>query len=241
MRIGAKTDKGKVREQNEDAYGYHDNLFVLADGMGGHCAGEIASAIAVETVLNMDLKTATPDYALKEAVYQANQAILNAVAQNPAQFGMGTTIAVLYLIDNLAYLTHIGDSRGHRLPGRQPVQHLVFHWVGVDHRRGGRAHQPEAGPDAGPRGVDGPVAAIARTASSGSPRPRRRSGSGPGPPEATSRWPRRRPRRSPGRAGTAAAAGAGCPTGAGRPSRRRTWPGSARRRSRPPWSPSRQR
>lgn len=144
MRIGAKTDKGKVREQNEDAYGYHDNLFVLADGMGGHCAGEIASAIAVETVLNMDLKTATPDYALKEAVYQANQAILNAVAQNPAQFGMGTTIAVLYLIDNLAYLTHIGDSRIYRYSNSSLQQLTDDHSLVAELVRNGGLTEAEA-------------------------------------------------------------------------------------------------
>lgn len=144
MKIGAKTDKGKVREQNEDAYGYHDNLFVLADGMGGHCAGEIASAIAVETVLSMDLKTASPEYALKEAVYQANQAILNAVAQNPAQFGMGTTIAVLYLVDNVAYLTHIGDSRIYRYSDSSLYQLTDDHSLVAELVRNGGLTEAEA-------------------------------------------------------------------------------------------------
>lgn len=111
MKIGAKTDIGKVREQNEDSYGYRDHLFVLADGMGGHRAGEIASSIAVQTILAMDFSGNSPDVVLKEAVYQANQAILNAVEQDPGQYGMGTTITVLYLDKNLAYYTHIGDSR----------------------------------------------------------------------------------------------------------------------------------
>lgn len=114
MKIGAKTDVGKVREQNEDSYGYRDRLFVLADGMGGHRAGEIASSIAVQTVLATDFSGNSPDIALKEAVHQANRAILNAVEEDPAQYGMGTTIAVLYIVENLAFYTHIGDSRIYR-------------------------------------------------------------------------------------------------------------------------------
>lgn len=111
MKIGAKTDKGKVREQNEDSYGYEGQLFVLADGMGGHLAGEIASAIAVKTILTTDFSNNSPDNTLKEAVYQANQEILRAVEQDPTQHGMGTTVAVLYFHENVAYCTHIGDSR----------------------------------------------------------------------------------------------------------------------------------
>lgn len=111
MKIGAKTDKGKVREQNEDSYGYEGQLFVLADGMGGHRAGEIASAIAVQTILATDFSNNSLDVTLKEAVHQANQAILRAVEQDPTQYGMGTTVAILYFHENLAYYTHIGDSR----------------------------------------------------------------------------------------------------------------------------------
>lgn len=111
MKIGAKTDKGKVREQNEDSYGYEGQLFVLADGMGGHQAGEIASAIAVQTILATDFSGNSPDHTLREAVCQANQAILQAVEQDPTQYGMGTTVAVLYFLENMAYYTHIGDSR----------------------------------------------------------------------------------------------------------------------------------
>lgn len=144
MKIGAKTDKGKVREQNEDAYGYHDNLFVLADGMGGHRAGEIASAIAVQTVLNMDLNTTSTDLAIKEAVYKANQAILNAVAQNPDQFGMGTTIAVLYIFENQAYFTHIGDSRIYRYSGGALQQLTDDHSLVAELVRSGSLTEAEA-------------------------------------------------------------------------------------------------
>ena len=116
MRVGAKTDIGKVREVNEDSYGYHGRLFVLADGMGGHEAGEIASAIAVETVLAADLGDA-PTTRLHQAILDANRAILAEVEKHPEHAGMGTTINVLYLDITQAYITNVGDSRIYRLSG----------------------------------------------------------------------------------------------------------------------------
>jgi protein phosphatase len=144
MRIGAKTDQGKVREQNEDAYGYHDNLFVLADGMGGHRAGEIASAIAVDTILGMDLKIPLPERSLNEVVNQANQAILSAVARNPEQFGMGTTIAILYLAENYAHFTHIGDSRIYRYTNGSLIQLTDDHSLVAELVRNGSLTEAEA-------------------------------------------------------------------------------------------------
>ncbi|HBE80547.1 MAG TPA: Stp1/IreP family PP2C-type Ser/Thr phosphatase [Firmicutes bacterium] len=110
MNIGAKTDKGKTREQNEDAFGYRDTLFVVADGMGGHQAGEIASAIAVETVLATEIG-ADPVASIQEAVLKANNAILDEMAKNENFMGMGTTIAILLLGNKQAYVSHMGDSR----------------------------------------------------------------------------------------------------------------------------------
>jgi serine/threonine protein phosphatase PrpC len=114
MNIGAKTDKGKTREQNEDAFGYRDTLFVVADGMGGHQAGEIASAIAVETVLASEIGS-DPVASLQEAVLNANRAILDEMAKNEDLMGMGTTIAILLLVSDQAYVSHVGDSRIYQL------------------------------------------------------------------------------------------------------------------------------
>jgi serine/threonine protein phosphatase PrpC len=110
LRIGAKTDRGKVREQNEDAYGYRDGLFVVADGMGGHQAGEVASAITVETVLATELGQDIITQ-LRQTVLAAHAAILERAAANPDLVGMGTTVAVLVIDSAKAYYTHIGDSR----------------------------------------------------------------------------------------------------------------------------------
>jgi PPM family protein phosphatase len=114
MNNGTKTDQGKIREQNEDAYGYRDTLFVIADGMGGHQAGEIASAIAVENILAFDVSS-NPQERLHEAVLNANNAILNEMAKNEDFSGMGTTVAVLYLTEDQAYVSHVGDSRIYKL------------------------------------------------------------------------------------------------------------------------------
>jgi PPM family protein phosphatase len=110
MQIGSKTDKGRVREQNEDCFGYRNNLFVVADGMGGHEAGEVASAIAVQIILNSEFGTDIRQ-SLKDAVLKANDVILKETEQHPEYDGMGTTIAVLVLNGEQGYLAHIGDSR----------------------------------------------------------------------------------------------------------------------------------
>jgi serine/threonine protein phosphatase PrpC len=110
MRIGAKTDRGRVREQNEDAFGYKGGFFVVADGMGGHRAGEVASAITVETILATELGQDI-EAALQQAVPAAHAAVLERAAVNPDFAGMGTTVAVLVINSTKAYYTHIGDSR----------------------------------------------------------------------------------------------------------------------------------
>jgi PPM family protein phosphatase len=121
MKFGAKTDKGRVREQNEDTYGYRDSLFVIADGMGGHKAGEIASAIAVETVLAAEIGV-NPIVGLREIVLEANDAILNEMSRNEEFMGMGTTIAILLLSTDQAYVSHVGDSRIYKFTGDNLIQ-----------------------------------------------------------------------------------------------------------------------
>lgn len=116
MKAAGRTDRGRVRELNEDTFGYHDNLFVVADGMGGHQAGEVASAIAVETILKADL-TGDLKTALQKTMAAANQAILKEAGQDKDLSGMGTTVAVLYVDGERAYVTNVGDSRVYYLSG----------------------------------------------------------------------------------------------------------------------------
>lgn len=126
--VGAmRTDRGLVREANEDAVAWitpqdetvarsHGSLAIVADGMGGHAAGEIASAIAVEVIQRVyyDLKAPTPKV-LEAAFNLANSAILKYADQHPECRGMGTTCTVLAFWDGKAWLGHIGDSRAYLL------------------------------------------------------------------------------------------------------------------------------
>lgn len=130
--IAGLTDQGLVREHNEDSIGSDPalGLLILADGMGGHKGGEVASAIAVDTVL-ATLKKTLPDIihgqtddrtgyslesmAIESAIKQANTAIYQASRNNPQYEGMGTTIVVLLFYDNRVSIAHVGDSRLYRL------------------------------------------------------------------------------------------------------------------------------
>ena len=125
----AHTDTGPVRENNEDYFlvDQENGLFVVADGMGGHSAGEVASLIAVETVEQVLLNEVDPDEtrlsrnimdeeeAIRERLrYAMNQAcvkIRQAAIENPAHRGMGTTLTILLIEDGIAHFSHVGDSR----------------------------------------------------------------------------------------------------------------------------------
>jgi PPM family protein phosphatase len=118
-----RTDVGCVREINEDSGKYvqpnnpevlasKGMLFVVADGMGGHSAGEVASSIAVETVSRVyyDDKN-LPEESLKKAFQQANRDIHAVSIKNASLSGMGTTCTALVLKDGTALSAHVGDSR----------------------------------------------------------------------------------------------------------------------------------
>ena len=126
------TDTGIVRSKNEDAIGFDSSLglVVLADGMGGHRGGEIASSMTVDTVIDKlqqslpDIPTGEVDEAsgfsresicIQDAVVEANQLVFQAAEANPDHKGMGTTIVVLQFYNNSFSLAHIGDSRCYRM------------------------------------------------------------------------------------------------------------------------------
>jgi len=118
------SDRGRVRAHNEDAIALDPalGLAVLADGMGGHQAGEVASAIAVQTVrarLGASLtRGVTPEEiepSVCAAVTAANQAILTVAAHMPACHGMGTTLVLALFTRNTVTVAHVGDSRAYRL------------------------------------------------------------------------------------------------------------------------------
>lgn len=110
MRFGARTDPGLVRANNQDSYGHRGPLFLVADGMGGHRAGEVASRIAVEEILAA-MEGRDPLAELRSGFIAANEAIRAHALANPDCYGMGTTVAALLLLGGRACVAHIGDSR----------------------------------------------------------------------------------------------------------------------------------
>ena len=133
--IGAmRTDTGLVRTLNEDSVAWvtpHDDdaalnrgsLALVADGMGGHAAGEVASALAADVVrrLYYDLDGPIPQV-LASAFAAANRAIIEYAQEHPECRGMGTTCTVLAFRDSQAWLAHIGDSRAYLLRDRHLIQ-----------------------------------------------------------------------------------------------------------------------
>ena len=111
--FGSRTDVGCVRDHNEDSLVVAPPLFVVADGMGGHAAGEVASEIAIRTM--EDLAPRTPDTeALCHAVTTANLAVIDA-AQEAGRHGMGTTLTAAILQGERLALAQVGDSRAYLL------------------------------------------------------------------------------------------------------------------------------
>jgi len=117
LRAGGATDVGLVRAHNEDNYLADERLFAVADGVGGHKAGEVASQTAVDT-LQREFREPTTD-GLIDAVKTANRTVWNLAEANPEQRGMGTTLTAVALVDEngeerLA-LVNVGDSRAYLL------------------------------------------------------------------------------------------------------------------------------
>ena len=117
LRYAARSDRGLVRANNEDSVYAGARLLALADGMGGHAAGEVASQLVIAALAHLDDDEPGGDLLakLEHAVYEGNSAIAEQVEINPELDGMGTTLtAILFAGDRLG-LVHIGDSRGYLL------------------------------------------------------------------------------------------------------------------------------
>jgi PPM family protein phosphatase len=111
----AGTDTGRQRRANEDSHLAHAPLFVVADGMGGAQAGEVASRIAVESFQGGLADAAAPESALAELTRQANARIHELSHSHAEQAGMGTTLTAIYVGDREISIAHVGDSRAYRL------------------------------------------------------------------------------------------------------------------------------
>ncbi|MEE8274032.1 MAG: protein phosphatase 2C domain-containing protein [Alphaproteobacteria bacterium] len=129
------TDIGLLRERNEDAYALDGALgcYLVADGMGGHRGGDVASATARDAALNTlragaERLADDPAAGLARAICAANAAVHHAAGRDPALHGMGTTLSLLWLGDDgEAAAAHVGDSRIYRLDGERLTQITVDH------------------------------------------------------------------------------------------------------------------
>lgn len=119
LRSAARTDVGRRRSANEDCFAVASKLglYLVADGMGGHAAGEVASLLASETVTAalkaVDSPTAALTDKLRHAVAAANRAIFARVQEKPELAGMGTTVVALLADCERVALAHVGDSRAY--------------------------------------------------------------------------------------------------------------------------------
>jgi protein phosphatase len=161
VQVGAYSDAGQMRSVNQDRYavrGPHDaeiwdTLLVVADGMGGHEAGEVASFLAVEQVVqvcesapgrNLDLQAT-----LRRAIVKANETIRQAAAADQTLHGMGTTVTAALVRDGLLYVGHVGDSRLYLVRKSAIYQLTQDHtWVAREVREGrltalAAEHHPE--------------------------------------------------------------------------------------------------
>ena len=134
LRWGATTDAGRVRTENEDTFVTEPMVFAVADGMGGHQAGEVASALAASIIRDRLGAGAASEDVAAAAVGEANAAIYGAAKANPAQTGMGTTLTAIAVLtedhpdgDERLVLLNVGDSRTYRFRGGRLQRVTVDH------------------------------------------------------------------------------------------------------------------
>ena len=124
LRYAARSDVGLVRSNNQDSGYAGSHLLVVADGMGGHAGGDVASSVAIGRLARLDSETPASDIVatLEESVLEANQEILRRARDEPQLRGLGTTITALLRAEGKFALAHIGDSRAYLLREEETVQ-----------------------------------------------------------------------------------------------------------------------
>ena len=143
--VAAKSDVGRVRQGNEDSYLVQEPLFAVADGMGGHLGGEIASATTVETITKALAEEPPHDTArLAAIVRQANAAVWEKAQGDPELRGMGTTCTLVLLEGQELHIAHVGDSRAYLLRAGELTQVTEDHTLVNRMVREGRLKPEEA-------------------------------------------------------------------------------------------------
>ncbi|HEU4754133.1 MAG TPA: PP2C family serine/threonine-protein phosphatase, partial [Armatimonadota bacterium] len=150
LAFGAKTDLGRVRENNEDKFDYLEpdepsvlatkgRVYAVADGMGGHSAGQVASELALNVFIRSYYSNTSPDIeaSLTRAVREANAYIVDVARTIPGRNGMGATLTAAIVRDDDLVLAQVGDSRCYLLRGGQLQQLTEDHsWVAEQVRSG---------------------------------------------------------------------------------------------------------
>ena len=113
LEAGARTDVGRARANNEDAFLAQHPLYAVADGLGGHVGGEVASSLALKGLAEALFAPGEPEASLAEGFEQANQVILESARSDQSLKGMGTTLTALLAEADEAHIVHIGDSRAY--------------------------------------------------------------------------------------------------------------------------------
>ena len=163
LTVSAATDIGLVREGNEDSFLVDNDLglFIVADGMGGHRAGEKASSMSVEIVrermieqreilLTQGEHSGEPSEnspavnVLREAMQEANSTVFKTSADNPEFQGMGTTVTSVLILGNQAFIGHVGDSRAYLLRQDQLYQVTMDHSLVAEQVRLGLMTEAQA-------------------------------------------------------------------------------------------------
>ncbi|GFP22091.1 PPM family protein phosphatase, partial [Candidatus Hakubella thermalkaliphila] len=146
MRYFALSDRGRVRSHNEDCCYADGRLFIVADGVGGHQAGEVASRTTVAMVSSALQKVVPSEVEerVRETVKAANRKLLDLAQQDQRLSGMATTLALVLLLDHLACVASAGDSRVYLLRDRRLQQITRDHSVVAEMQREGKLTEEEA-------------------------------------------------------------------------------------------------
>ncbi len=137
MKVFGKSHVGKLRKNNEDNFvivtektGELSNVFGVADGMGGHNAGEVASMECIDSYLNYIVNNVEEEDTLTlihKAINYANEKVFDKSLENSELFGMGTTFSVITVFENIVYCGHVGDSRIYTYKNNELFMESVDH------------------------------------------------------------------------------------------------------------------
>jgi len=153
IEVAGQTDVGRKRKHNEDSFAIYSEhgLYLVADGMGGHASGEVASQLAVQTMreffemtdedpertwpYKMDHSRGYEENRLVTAIKLSNLRIFETAQSNHKQRGMGTTMVAIFAVEDGIHIAHVGDSRVYRIRNHQMEQLTEDHSLLNDYRK----------------------------------------------------------------------------------------------------------